>query len=100
VPDLAAITIDGDDGDRAFFDPCLALDREGFFDRESDYVDAADFGFTIYTVFAPGQTLHMGFRLLDADRPGSGRKHSMYILGAINIRTATPTGCPIFAPLL
>ena len=32
-------------------------------------------------VFAPGQTLHIGFRLLDADRPGSGRKHSMYILG-------------------
>ena len=53
VPDPAAITIDGDDGDWAFFDPRLALDREGFFDRESDQVDAADFDFTIYTAWSP-----------------------------------------------
>ncbi|MCY4603319.1 MAG: hypothetical protein OXE49_03725, partial [Gemmatimonadetes bacterium] len=53
VPDPAAITIDGDDGDWAFFDPRLALEREGFFDRESDHVAAADFDFTIYTAWSP-----------------------------------------------
>ena len=53
VPDPAAITIDGDDGDWAFFDPRLALDREGFFDRESDHVDATDFDFTMYTAWSP-----------------------------------------------
>ena len=248
VPDPAAITIDGDDGDWAFFDPRLALDREGFFDRESDHVDAADFDFTIYTAWspppdnswycfarisddtlkienedplkwwrddtlsitvdsdhsggsiygftreelvngqryyarvlplkhprlpsrpgwlsrpaprpflrgvpvgdaqtplrhrlddaparrgqrhfarriylrvesgpvgcagararrrasgtfsAPGKTLHMGFRLLDADRPGIGGASTRCTSsGAISIRTATPTGCPIFVPFL
>ena len=53
VPDPASITIDGDDEDWAFFDSRLALDREGFFDRESDHVDAADFDFTIYTAWSP-----------------------------------------------
>ena len=53
VPDPTAITIDGDDGDWAFFDSRLALDREGFFDRESDHVDAADFDFTVYTAWSP-----------------------------------------------
>lgn len=32
-------------------------------------------------VFAPWDVVHIGFRLLDADRPGGGRKHSMYIRG-------------------
>ncbi len=40
-------------GDWAFFDPRLALEREGFFDRESDPVDAADFDFTMYTAWSP-----------------------------------------------
>ena len=26
--------------------------------------------------------IHLGFRLLDAGRPGRGRKHSMYIRGS------------------
>ena len=39
--------------DWAFFDSRLALDREGFFDRESDHVDAADFDFTMYTAWSP-----------------------------------------------
>lgn len=32
-------------------------------------------------IFASGDTVHIGFRMLDADRAGSGRKHSMYLLG-------------------
>ena len=54
VPDPASITIDGDDERLGFFrSPVSLLDREGFFDRESDYVDAADFDFTIYTAWSP-----------------------------------------------
>lgn len=30
-------------------------------------------------VFAPDDIIHLGYRPIDADRPGSGRKHSMYI---------------------
>ena len=32
-------------------------------------------------VFEPWDVVHFGFRLLDADRPGGGRKHSMYLRG-------------------
>ena len=29
--------------------------------------------------FAPDDVIHLGYRPIDADRPGGGRKHSMYI---------------------
>jgi hypothetical protein len=31
--------------------------------------------------FSVGDVVHIGYRPLDADRPGNGRKHSMYVLG-------------------
>jgi len=32
-------------------------------------------------IFGAGDVVHIGYRPLDADRPGRGRKHSMYVLG-------------------
>lgn len=32
-------------------------------------------------IFGAGDIVHIGYRPLDADRPGNGRKHSMYVLG-------------------
>ncbi len=36
---------------------------------------------SIRHVFEAWDVVHIGFRMLDADRPGGGRKHSMYLRG-------------------